>query len=210
MPAIVQDISRGGIALRVQNECKKGDIISIRLDGATEPFEGSLPGQVVNVRPLVTGSLIIGCAFCRELTEKELQTILSSRGLLERFNAARTPEPVAAKDAATPRSAASQKEQRSSPRCDGKQVVVIIALANGKRYFGKVVNVSANGMALAVPRSLTVGTVLRVRAASAGISVPWATLEVKHCQRTNQRIVGCQFTDARSASLLVTICPKPT
>jgi PilZ domain-containing protein len=209
MPATVQDISRTGIALRVQTECKKGAIISIRLRSQTQSSEGSRPGQVVHVRQLEPGVWILGCAFCHEMTEAELQEILPSGGLLARFNASRLPEPATTIVAASPRPSSSDKERRSEPRRDGKQVGVIIGLANGKRFLGKVLNVSANGMALVVPRSLPVGTILKVRATSAAISVPWATLIVRHCQRSNQRIVGCQAADVLSASLLETICPKP-
>jgi hypothetical protein len=206
--ATVQDISRNGIALQVETECKKGAIISIQIENETGPIVLTRPAQVVNIRQVAPGVSVLGCAFCRELTENELQTILRSRGLLSRMNAARlpaTPPPTVAKPAVA---STSQPERRRSPRRDGKRTAVIVALLNGKRYFGKILNASATGLAIEVPRSITVGSVLRVRAVNAGISVPWATLEVRHCQRTSPRVVGCQFADSRSASLLDSICPN--
>ncbi len=214
MPATVQDISRNGFALRVKTECKKGAILSIRLESETEKFAGPWLGQVVNIRQPETGTWVIGCAFCSEFTEGDLDAMLRSCGQPApvRTDAAPPPAfaPAAMRSADPPPSSSSQKERRSAPRRNSKRVAIIVALTNGKRYFGRVINGSASGLGLALPRSLAPGAVVKVRATNVGLAVPWASVQIRHCRRSNhESIVGCQFTDEASASLLETFCPLP-
>jgi PilZ domain len=292
LPGAIQDISRSGFALRVQNDCKKGAILSVRLEDVPEKLTGPWLARAVNTRQAEPGIWIIGCAFCCEFTQADLDAILESclQADLTRASSAQPPlstllkhittqppsstyvKPLSSQPASstsirpvstTPPSSASirpvsttppssafirplstsspssmsirpvsttppsstsirpltpppppppnQKERRSFPRRDAKRLGIIVALPNGKRYFGRLVNASANGIALAMPRSLELGAVVKVRATSAGISVPWASVQVKHCRRVNhESIVGCQFTDTLSASLVETFCPTTT
>ena len=210
MPATVQDISRRGFALRVQNECKKGAILSIRFESETEQFAGPWLGQVVNARRSEPGTWVLGCTFSSEFSEADLQAILRSGGqpAHARSDAAAPRAPASVKSADAPASPSSQKERRSAPRRNCKRVAVVIATANGKRYFGRVVNACANGIAVVMPRALAVGAVVKVRATNVGLGVPWATVQVRHFQSSPQEsIVGCQFADTQSASLLETFCP---
>jgi PilZ domain len=262
LPATVVDISRNGFALKARGDCKKGAILSVRLEGVPEKLMGPWLAQVVNGRQAEPGTWIIGCSFCSEFAEADLEAILQACGLAEPPRTSSTPplsstsikpltQPPASSTSIKPLSAPppsstaikpitqpppsstsiksltgapasstsirplpvqgpppGQSERRTSPRFDAKRVGIIVALANGKRYFGRVTNISANGLGLAMPRSLTVGSVVKVRATNAAIGVPWATVQIRHCRRVNhESLIGCQFTDEASASILESLCP---
>src|SRR5262245_47140344 len=262
LPATLVDISRNGFALKARNDCKRGAILSVRLEGVPEKLTGPWLAQVVNGRQAEPGTWIIGCSFCSEFAEADLQAILQACGVAEPARAASAaplsstsikplsqppasstsirpiPQPPLSSTSIkrvtkpTPSSTSIQpltgapasstsirplpvqgpppgvKERRSSPRFDAKRVGIIVALANGKRYFGRVTNISANGLGLAMPRSLTVGSVVKVRATNAAIGVPWATVQIRHCRRvSHESLIGCQFTDETSAGILESLCP---
>ena len=226
MPAIVQDISRTGVALQVLAQCKQGVILSFQLEGMAEQFAGPWLGRAVNVRHQA-GTWVIGCSLFREFADADLQALLGSQP--EPARSVTTPPPTrsvttsppparfvttpppatATLKAADLKPAGNGPERRKAPRRAGKRVAVIIASSNatGKRYVGRVVDGSTGGLALAMPRAPLVGSVVKVRASNAGLAIPWTTVRVKHCRREyHQWIVGCQFTEPLPASILELFC----
>jgi hypothetical protein len=208
--ATVQDISCHGFALLVQVECKKGAILSVRFESDAEKFAGPWLGQVVNARRGDAGTWILGCNFCSEFSEADLEAILrlSGQPIGAKSEPVPTRAPGSVKPAEAPAGPSPQKERRASQRRACKRVAVVVALPNGKRYFGRVINACANGIAVVMPRALQVGTIVKVRATNVSIGAPWASMQVRHFQSTNhESVVGCQFADKQSASLLETFCP---
>ena len=80
-PAQACDISRGGLKLQLAHKFERGTILTIR--AAYENVE-KVPSMTAEVRytvPTPKGNWIMGCAFLRDLSERELQAWISDEGM---------------------------------------------------------------------------------------------------------------------------------
>jgi hypothetical protein len=77
LPARIQDVSSGGIALLVRRPFHPGTVLVLRLDGGKSNWSGVLFARVVHSRPQGPGEWVIGCAFASPLDEEELRAFLA-------------------------------------------------------------------------------------------------------------------------------------
>ncbi|MBM3993296.1 MAG: PilZ domain-containing protein [Planctomycetes bacterium] len=77
-PATISDISIGGIRLLLQRRFEKGSALAIELpgDGVREPTVVFV--KVMHVRSAGNGAWMLGCKFVSELSDDELQRLLTS------------------------------------------------------------------------------------------------------------------------------------
>ncbi|MFN4261594.1 MAG: PilZ domain-containing protein [Gemmataceae bacterium] len=70
---------------------------------------------------------------------------------------------------------------------------------------GLVVNRSPGGLGIVIEQPFKPGEWLRVRAASASLSIPWVAVRVRHCEQYQEKwIVGCQFSQTQPKHILAT------
>lgn len=74
--AAVQDISASGIALLLRHALQPGTQVMIQLRNELLELAFDLPAKVVHANKLAEGTWAIGCAFTRELTPGELETLV--------------------------------------------------------------------------------------------------------------------------------------
>lgn len=74
--ACILDISQGGIRLIVARRFEPRTILNIEIDGAVEEAPTLLMARVVHVTA-ESGRWNLGCRFARELSEKELEALLT-------------------------------------------------------------------------------------------------------------------------------------
>jgi len=102
-----------------------------------------------------------------------------------------------------------QKNKRTSRRFASYKIPVQIteaadAQSQAEPYEGRVLDRSAKGLRLAVPKKIPVGTILSVRNADHASRAPWVQVEVRNCViKANQWQLGCRFTQPQPANVLV-------
>jgi hypothetical protein len=100
----------------------------------------------------------------------------------------------------------AMSERRRFVRRSGNPVPVVISDAAGRQpaRSGAVLDRSQGGLRLLVDEPAKKGTIISVRAEAGGAGIPWARMEVRHCQRTNVGWEwGCRFLDNVPASLML-------
>jgi hypothetical protein len=77
-PARIENISRGGVKVVVSRRFEVGTILrlEIRIPGDDDVF--MLPAKVVRVEPVSTSGWGLGCAFVQEISEEEMQELLTN------------------------------------------------------------------------------------------------------------------------------------
>jgi hypothetical protein len=76
--ATIIDISRGGIRLRLRRRFERGAILAFELKGANATQSCTAVAKVIHVRAQGEGAWIMGCKFCNQLGDEELQGLLTS------------------------------------------------------------------------------------------------------------------------------------
>jgi hypothetical protein len=71
----LDNISSGGLAVRVSRPFEPGTLLIIELSDKTKRLTRSFPVQVVHSNAVGNRLWIIGCEFIRPLSEEELQTL---------------------------------------------------------------------------------------------------------------------------------------
>ena len=88
-------------------------------------------------------------------------------------------------------------ERRRHPRRRGGDLKVRISdyKAEAQPVEGTILDRSAGGLCLAVPRFVAAGSVISVRPVNAPEMVPWVHVEVMYTNtRADHWVIGCQFT----------------
>ncbi len=95
-------------------------------------------------------------------------------------------------------------EQRRAVRRPGNPVRVLIVSGGSRPFEGFVIDRSAGGFCLTVPRPVASGAALAIRAAAAPDGSPWVKLVVVHCAKLGAGVwrVGCQFASPPPAGVL--------
>jgi hypothetical protein len=70
------DVSRSGVALLASRPFELGEELILDLPDRLARFPYGLPLRVARVLPSGEGAWVIGCAFARSLSERELQVLL--------------------------------------------------------------------------------------------------------------------------------------
>lgn len=76
-PGWVRNISVGGISLVLSRRLDTGTLLAVRLKSLTEGFQEELPVRVLYAVEEPGGDWITGCAFMKELTTEQIDSLLS-------------------------------------------------------------------------------------------------------------------------------------
>ena len=76
--AIIIDISRGGIRLRLRRRFERGAILAFEVKGVNATQSCTVVAKVIHVRGLGEGMWTMGCKFFNQLTDEELDGLLTS------------------------------------------------------------------------------------------------------------------------------------
>jgi hypothetical protein len=138
VPAVVGDISRGGISLIVDRLFAPGALVSVELPGAPDGSASTVLAHVIRVTATDDNQWALGCAFAAELNENEL-AVFGAEKVRPRAN-----------------------DDRGWMRypCDLPVFYDVIADDEALPTPARLVNISAGGVALQLPRPVEVGTVL--------------------------------------------------
>jgi hypothetical protein len=98
-------------------------------------------------------------------------------------------------------------EKRHSTRRRGSLVEVLVTDAglSARPVRGWVHDRSLGGLCLVLDRSITVSTILHLRAAEAQLSTPWVQVTVRNCRAWEGKwMLGCQFIKTPQWAVLLT------
>ena len=77
--ATIQNISQGGVGLLLPRRFEKGTSLAIELPGDMERDSAIVFVKVVHLRRSNNGGWILGCKFISELSEDEIERLLTAR-----------------------------------------------------------------------------------------------------------------------------------
>ncbi len=77
-PAVVQDISKGGLGLRLSRPVDIDSLLSLTWSRPVPGLPPSLTVRVLRVTPEAGGLWHLGCAFAADLNEPQLQALLDA------------------------------------------------------------------------------------------------------------------------------------
>jgi hypothetical protein len=166
-PGSARDISRNGISVLVGYPFEPGTLLSIELRGGPAGAPAALQARVVHAQGQAEGKWLLGCSLVRELDDRELEALRARAG-------------------------------RSSTIFRRAWVRVPSGgpAAPDERWSAKVFNVSASGIALAVPRAFGRGALLSIELhARAGKPAYTVLVRVVHAtaQPDGEWALGCAF-----------------
>ncbi|HYT88627.1 MAG TPA: PilZ domain-containing protein [Gemmataceae bacterium] len=174
LTARVRNVSLGGVSLAVDRPFQPGEMLSVELPGATDESRCKVLACVVHLTPVGGSEWILGCTFSRELSQEDLEAFGARR---ERH---------------------SSSDQRTWMRftCDVKAQYQPIGGPETAPQNAKVINLSASGVGLLVPRSIDNGALLSVELQAASGSFRRTMLAcVVHvtAQPESEWALGCNF-----------------
>ncbi len=139
-PAKVCDVSRGGIKLVVSRRFASGDLLSVELPGAEWQSSTTVLALVVHVHALDGDEWALGCSFASELSDDDLRALGGQRI-----------RPLA-------------PDQRAWMRFPGnaKASFRLVTTAEQPLWPARVLNISANGVALSVAQCVEAGALLNI------------------------------------------------
>jgi hypothetical protein len=200
-PATVQDISRTGLALLVNEPLKGGDILVVRLE---EAAGGAAELWLVRVKharqqPDPEQHWLLGCSFTRPLREDDLDVLLRAHTDGASPGGDEPPaEGDEPRDPGDPFLEGGADERRGAARRVGGVVTVLLCRVGTVEALarGWVHNRSTGGLSLSSPRAFASGSLIKVRLERARAVAPWVQLRVRSCQANRKQwLLGCQFTE---------------
>jgi hypothetical protein len=140
LSARVRNISLGGISLLVDRPVEPGELLTIEFPGVQEDHPSTVLACVVHVMSHGNDEWALGCTFCRELSDEELQA----------YGARRVKH--------------SGPEQRVWKRFSTNVTASfqVVGSLEAVKYPAQVLNISVSGVGLAVTRPVTVGALISV------------------------------------------------
>jgi len=174
MSARIRNVSRGGANLLVPERLGSGALLSIEMPGSTPGDEYFVLACVIHSALQPSGEWSLGCTFARELSEEEVQALVS--------------KPIAP----------FESDERSFVRypCPTKATYQFVNAPDRPAGTAKVLNLSPKGIALAVPETIEVGTLLSLELQSLnGASKVTRLASVTRLipQEAGEWSVGCNF-----------------
>lgn len=145
-PARTVDVSAGGIGLVLARRFEPGAVLCVRLQSTDGEVARDLLLRVVHVLPDVGGTWRLGCRLAGELDEDELRALRAER--------------------VRPDEADCRAWMRFD--CDLATRCHSVAPAPPASWAARVLDVSAGGVSLLVPRAFEGGTLLRVELPESG------------------------------------------
>lgn len=207
--ACLKDISTGGLAVEVDQQCRKGTVVIVEL-GLGAPFDGPLLLQTEWSREQPTNAgaparFLMGCSFTTPLQEVELQALLEAARKAAAAPAPVKATPVKAPVQADPFLAGSALEKRSHVRRGGVIVPVTLCRADGGPLVdAAVVDRSLQGLGILSRVPMARGTWLKVRPRDAHDKAIAVQVQVRNCrQQGKQWQIGCQFRNTPPANVLM-------
>jgi hypothetical protein len=174
--ARVRDASTLGVRLVVGNQLAVGQRLAIDFNSATGGQARAVLARVIHTAAEGPDGWLIGCAFIGELNDAELWL----------FQARRVRSPA--------------QDGRSWVRfpCNVETVCYSLETTPGEQSAARILNVSAGGLALAVPCEFAVGTLLRLDLPGT-LGLPGRQLLVRVVQSrpesTGNWLLGCELAD---------------
>jgi c-di-GMP-binding flagellar brake protein YcgR len=138
LPALVRNISQGGISLLLGRSFEAGEMLSIELPGAAEGTIYTVLACVVHVRPKNDDEWAVGCTFSRELSDDDLQAFGARRVKHE----------------------AGDQRQWVRFATNVTASYQIITAADLRKLPTEVLNISATGIGLVVTQPIPIGSLL--------------------------------------------------
>jgi hypothetical protein len=74
-PATIEDVSRTGVAVAADVECRRGAVLVVKTEGLAGRFARPILVRVANVRGRA-GRWVIGCTFVTPLAEEDIEALL--------------------------------------------------------------------------------------------------------------------------------------
>jgi len=173
IPAVITDISRGGLKVIAARRFEPGTVLSVELPAVSGEAALAVLACVVRAQPHGDKDWAMGCRFSGELSDEQLQV----------FGAARTrPMPPDARG-------------WSRFPCEAKAVYQRVGDRDLSRGSARVLNISAAGMALLVQEEVAIGELLSTELHDATDRTVVTILAcVVHVQTTEEgRVLGCNF-----------------
>jgi hypothetical protein len=138
MAARIRNVSRGGANLLVTEPLQTGALLSVEMPGDGAGDEYFVLACIIHAAIQPNGEWSLGCTFARELSEEEVQMLVS--------------RPIPPFEA----------DERSFVRFPSptKATYQFVNVAHRPVGTAKVLNISPKGIALAVPETIEVGTLL--------------------------------------------------
>jgi hypothetical protein len=173
-PAMVQNISRGGINLLVHHAVQPGTLLKVEAEKECFSLAQFLWVRVIHAVPEGDGAVILGCVFPLELSDEELEAFGGRRlkPNLQDFRAwIRFP-------------------------CDAEATYKPSPASEPSEWQAQVINVSPSGIGLVVSRQFQPGTILNIALPIASDHLFRTVLAcVVHVtpQRGNKWALGCRF-----------------
>lgn len=175
-PALVQDISLGGINLNVSRKIESGAVLKVELP-SFHTASVELLARVLHVKPLPNGTnYLLVCCFARELSDDDLQQFGARR---ER------PE---------------TDDGRAWVRfpCSAETSIHQVLGARQEQWQASIVNISAGGVGLIVQGEIDLGTLLSVELKTPHSDKPrHVMVRIVHCEPLDDGTcrLGCTFVD---------------
>ncbi len=171
--AVIRDISRGGIQMIAPQRYEPGTVLSVELPSARGGEGLAVLACVIRTQPHGDSDWAMGCRFCSELNDPQLQA----------FGAVRA------------RPASDDPRGWSRFSCDSKALVQRINASDQAHRSARVLNIAVGGMALLVEEPIAVGELLSTELRDAkGQPVVTLLACVVHAQTVAEgQILGCNF-----------------
>ncbi len=207
--AALRDISTDGLAMQVDQYCRKGTVVIVQFDSVVarlaEPM--LLQAQWCNELPPTkdgTPTYVVGCSFSSPLSAQDLQALLESSRKAAAAPAPPKEGPAKTSAPVDPFLDGSAGEKRSTARRKGLTVPVVLWREEGTRIEGLVVDRSLRGLGILIPMSFVRGTLLKVRPRDAHDKTVSVEVEVRHCrQKGKEWFLGCQFQRTPPVNILM-------
>src|SRR5262249_3342616 len=174
LSAGVRNISNGGINLVVNRRLEPGLLLSVELPSAHEPHTTTALAYVVHATAQPNGDWSVGCTFLAELSDDDLHP----------FGAKRT------------RTDGTDRRTWVRFPCNAQATFQLVRAAQPGQWPAKVVNISANGVALQVTHPIEAGTLLNLELRGQGRHAALTILAyvVRVAAReTREWLLGCNF-----------------
>jgi c-di-GMP-binding flagellar brake protein YcgR len=140
LAARVQNISLGGVNLRVNRPFEPGTLLSVELPGETAQSSYTVLACVVRLTAQPEGEWVLGCTFSRELSDEDLRAFGAKRA---------RPHPP------------GQRTWQRFP-CNVKASYREVQVADPEPASAQVLDISPGGVGLLVDRAVETGALLNV------------------------------------------------
>lgn len=206
--AALQDISTDGVAMQVEQFCKKGTVVIVQFEAAGRWADPMLLRAEwcrgpEHAKDGAT-TYLVGCSFTSPLTAGELNALLASAKHALTKPASVKPALAECPAQADPFLVGSANEKRVTVRRVGLSVPVLVARSGAAAVDAVVIDRSLKGLGILISAPVTRGTALTVRPRDTHDQAMSVQVQVSNCrQKGKQWHLGCQFPHTPAANVLM-------